>query len=117
MAEYVHNQNSLELMGLSHHDLAVRYLTGYMHMAYGPSTPKDIRDFYHRLASNDIVGPNLRTPIGETIPILTEKIQLPATDRLKNYKKDDINLKCLTERIHNHIQSMMNMIQIPKKKC
>ena len=91
VSKYVHEQNGVPFLELTHHDIIVRYLSGYMHLAYDESTPKDIRDFYHTLACNDIIGPKLRTSIGDTIPIHQKEIHKDAIDRLKNYHKDDIN--------------------------
>ena len=90
-AHYLHDANSVKFDGLTHHDVAVRYISGYMHMAYDPSTPTDICAFYHQLACNDIVGPNLGTEIGDTIPILSKESHLTAMERLKNYNPEDID--------------------------
>ena len=60
-----------------------------MHMAYDPSTPKDIRNLYHRLAKDGKRGPMLKVIVGDDIPIVEPEVHLPALQRLKNYKQDE----------------------------
>jgi len=60
-------------------------------MAYDPSTPKDIQHFYHHLAKDEKRGPILKVIVGDDIPIVAPEVHLPALQRLKNYKQEDVN--------------------------
>ena len=62
-----------------------------MHLAYKPSTPKNVKRLFHKLAADDIRGPKLKISVPDTLPIDETLPILPAIDRLKNYKKSDIN--------------------------
>ena len=88
----VHDASDIEFKGFTHHDIAARYLSGYMHLAYRASTPKNIREMYHHLACNAIRGPKLRINIPTTMPIQDRQAIRPAIDRLKNYDKQDLDL-------------------------
>jgi len=91
VSRYVHECNGIEYSGFTHHDVLVRWTSGYMHMAYDPSTPTDIQEFYHRLAKDGKRGPMLKVFVGDNIPIVEPKVHLPALQRLKNYKQEDVN--------------------------
>ena len=88
----IHEAHGIEFKGFTHHDIAARYLSGYMHLAYRASTPSKIRAMYHHLACNAIRGPKLRICIPTSMPIQKREEILPAIDRLKNYDKNDIDL-------------------------
>ena len=47
----------------------------------------------HVLASKELMGPTLNESIPDTMEITTRSEIMPAIDRLKNYKKDDIDLE------------------------
>ena len=40
VATAIHEARGIEFKGFTHHDIAARYLSGYMHLAYRASTPK-----------------------------------------------------------------------------
>ena len=92
VATAIHEVGGIEFKGFTHHDIAARYLSGYMHLAYRESTPKKIRDMYHHLACNAIRGPKLRFDIPTSMPIQDRQDIMPAIDRLKNYEKQDLDL-------------------------
>ena len=92
VANMVHAENVVKFSGFTHHDIVARYLSGYMHMAYDPATPRDIQQTYHQLASNDISGPTLPIDIGSQIPIQKEHVHLEAVARVKNYDLSNLNL-------------------------
>ena len=93
VATAIHEARGIEFKGFTHHDVAARYLCGYMHLAYRASTPKKIRDMYHHLACNAIRGPKMRIDIPTSMPIQDRQDILPAIDRLKNYDKQDLDLE------------------------
>ena len=64
-------------------------------MAYKESTPIELRQMYHRLACKDIEGPKLAINIPNSMEIMPPRPHLPALDRLKNYRKEDVNLELI----------------------
>ena len=46
VANMVHAENGVEFSGFTHQDIVARYLSGYMHMAYDPATPRGIQKTY-----------------------------------------------------------------------
>ena len=84
--------NNEPFEGFTHHDVALRYVTSYMHLAFRKSTPTIIRQMYVRLIMSDVDGPLLKIsiPSETTFPIEESLAILPARDRLKNYSTDDV---------------------------
>ena len=56
-----------------------------MHLGYKNSTPRNIQKAFNTLASNDIKGPTLVTPISDSIEIVPRTPMLSASQRLKDY--------------------------------
>ena len=92
VATAIHEARGIEFKGFTHHDIAARYLSGYMHLAYRASTSKRIRAMYHHLACNAIRGPKMRFDIPTSMAIHDREDILPAIDRMKNYDKQDFDL-------------------------
>ena len=92
VATAIHEEMGVDFKGFTHHDIAARYLSGYMHLAYRESTSQKNRDMYHHLACNPIRGPKIRIVIPTTMKIQEKQPILPALDRLKNYEKQDFDL-------------------------
>ena len=46
--------------GFTHHDVALRYLISYMHLAYRHSTPVNIRQMFDGMVKSEIRGPRLQ---------------------------------------------------------
>ena len=101
VASAVHEAHGIEFKGFPHHDIAARYLSGYMHLAYRVSTPPNIRAMYHHLACNMTRGPKLRIGIPESMLIQERQPILPAIDRLKNYDKKDVDFNKFEEMFAN----------------
>ena len=80
--------------GFNHHDVAVRWWSAYMHLAYKDTTSSVIKQKFHRLATNDILGPSIQCliPDKDVLPFNDRSPILPALERLKNYNKQDIDL-------------------------
>ena len=95
IARLIHKAAGHEFKGFTHHDCGVRYLSGYMQLAYKKSTPQPIQQMYHLLACHPIKGPKLRIPIPESLRIENPDPMLPAIDRIKNYDKVDIDMSLL----------------------
>jgi hypothetical protein len=93
VAETVHAAKGGQFGGFTHNDIAPRYCTHYMYLAYKKTTPKDIRMALHQLGIEDIRGPTLTMNIDPSIVIEEPSPILSALDRLKNYNKDDIDLE------------------------
>lgn len=93
IAQLVHEARGEKFAGFTHHDVSVRYWSSYMHLAYKESTPGHIRQLFHRLAVQDVSGPKLAGDIPDSLKIQDRHVHLPALERLKNYKPQDINLE------------------------
>ena len=50
VAELVYNASNIPFLGFTHHDIASRYCTDYMYMAYKDTTPDHIQTLLHQLA-------------------------------------------------------------------
>ena len=81
--------------GFTHHDLALRWRSDFMHLGYRDSTPAHIQAMFHRLASKDIKGPHFKHSIPDTMEIKPPSPPKTALERLKNYRGDDINLEVI----------------------
>ena len=79
--------------GLTHNDVALQYVTLYMHLAFWKSTLAIIRQMYVKLVMADGDRPLLQVVIPhENILPIEEPLEiLPARDRLKNFSTDDVN--------------------------
>ena len=95
VAKSVHKAAGQEFDGFTHHDVSVRYHSSYMYLAYKKDTQENLQQMYHRLATKDTEGPMLRIDIPETMEIKPRRAHLSALDRLKNYRKEDINLELM----------------------
>jgi hypothetical protein len=93
VAETVHAAKGVQFLGFTHNDIAPRYCTHYMYLAYKVTTPKYIKMSLHQLAMEDIQGPTLTIDIDPSILIEEPLPILNALDRLKNYNKEDIDLE------------------------
>ena len=102
VANLVYASSGEKFNGFGHHDIGARYRSDYMHLAYRESTPKIVKQLFHKLSANGIRGPKLRIIIPDSLPIEEKLPILSAIDRLKNYKKSDINLG-LFENMVSHI--------------
>ena len=78
--------------GFSHHDVATRYHTAYMHLAYKPNTPVHITAAFDHLVRNDPTCPKLKVPIPDDMPYSEKLIVKPALERLKNDDKSCVEL-------------------------
>lgn len=86
--------NDTPFKGFTHHDCGVRYLSSYMHLAYSLSTDMHIKKLFHKLAGDNIRGPKLgmSLPDLDVMHIEPKEPILSAMDRMKNYKKTNINM-------------------------
>jgi len=109
VAKMCHECAGDEFKGFTHHDMGVCYWSSYMHLAYKPSTPKHIKQMFHKLAGDGIRGPKLRIPIPDSLPIKEKLPILPAIDRLKNYKKSDINLELFEQMVSQTYRPPANL--------
>jgi len=109
IAELVHQARGEKFAGFTHHDVSVRYWSSFMHLAYKESTPSHIRLLFHRLAAQDVSGPKLTGDIPDSLEIQKPHVHLPALERLKNYKKEDINLEL--------IDGMLSSTYIPNSQA
>ncbi len=92
VAEYVASANGETFKGFTHRDIAVRWTSSYMQLAFKYTTPKTIQSFYDTLSSNNIKGPKLQHQICNNILLECCSDSLPAEMRLKNYSIDDIDI-------------------------
>jgi len=99
VASLVYEASGQEFKGFTHHDMGLRYRADYMHLAYKSSTPKNVKQLFHKLAADDIRGPRLMIPIPDSLAIQERLPILPAIDRLKNYTKSDINLELFDQMV------------------
>lgn len=79
--------------GFTEKDVAVRWLSAFLHLAYKDSTPAHIQTMLHHLAIHDIAGPKFKKDIPASLPIQSPSPKLSALDRLKNYSRDGIDLE------------------------
>ena len=57
VAHAIFNHSGQVFLGFSHHDVATRYRTTYMHLAYKPNTPVHITAAFDHLVRNNPTGP------------------------------------------------------------
>jgi hypothetical protein len=93
VAKLIYKMGNASFGGFNHHDVALRYVTSYMHLAFRKSTPAIIRQMYMKLVMYNGEGPLLRSgiPDNNIFPIEEPLEILPAHDRLKNYSSDDVS--------------------------
>ena len=93
VAELIHKMGNEVFVGFSHHDVALRYVTSYMHLAFRKSTPAIIRQMYMKLVMSNGDGPLLKSAIPNTniFPIEEPLLILPACDRMRNYSSKDVS--------------------------
>ena len=92
VAEAVYAAKGVLFPGFTHHDIACRYCTDYMYMAYKNTTPKHIQLSLHELMLNNVQGPTLCMDICDSFVIEEPTPKKNALNRLKNYDKRCINL-------------------------
>lgn len=92
VADLVYRFGGGTFPGFTKHDCDPRYLSEYMHLGYQESTPDDVYEMWHELSGRQLRGPKLMVKIPDSLPIEDELPRLPAIDRLKNYKKEDIDM-------------------------
>ncbi len=92
VAEFVAKSNHEKFEGFTHRDIAVRWTSAYMQLAFRHTTPKSIQIMYNQLSKNDVKGPKLQHPICDCIEIEEYIEPLPAEKRVKNYHLDDLAL-------------------------
>ena len=82
------------MQGWTPRDIGVRYHTHFNYYTYRPSdqVSEQTQSLYHRLACEDISGPNIRCEIPDSLRIDERSPKKSALDRLKNYSKDDVDL-------------------------
>ena len=95
VAKAVYESSGMEFHGFTHHDIAARWRSAFMHYAYRKNTPKHLLAAFDLLARNEPTGPTLRVPIPNCMPIKERIPILPAADRLKNYDKSMLDLSIL----------------------
>ena len=78
--------------GFTHHDIALRYRSDYMELAYNPHADRQIQTCFHELALADVKGPRLGATIPSTLTTHDPRDTLPALDRLSNYDRNNIDL-------------------------
>lgn len=88
----IYNELGEQFDGFTHHDVALRYRSDYMELAYNPLADKDIQMRFHELALADVKGPRLGAEIPSTMKTHDPSKILPALDRLSNYNHNDIDL-------------------------
>ena len=94
VATSIHKHSGIAFDGFTHHDIALRYRTAYMHYAYKKETPDHIQAAFHTLSSHAMEpkGPTLKVSIPGDMLVYDRQPSLPAIDRLKNYDKDGVNV-------------------------
>ncbi len=92
VGDVVYQHHNKEFKGFTHNDVAIRYDSAYMHLAFRSTTPKHLNAMFLHLAKNDTKGPRLCLPIPDTIPIVDKSPKLTALERLKNYDGSSINI-------------------------
>ena len=100
VAKLVCEAIGVEFKGFTHHDVALRYWSAFMHLAYKDTTPSNIQNIFHELCKNEVSGPKLRHPIDECIPVEEPSPLLPAIERLKNYDTANIDLSLVDGMYH-----------------
>ena len=93
VADSVSDQMGQTFDGFTHKYVALRYRSAFMHLAYYQDTPEHIQAMSHILASKEVTRPTIDQSIPDTMEVMTRLESLPAIDRLKDYKKDDIDLE------------------------
>ncbi len=92
VAQFVAEACKTKFNGFTHRDIAVRWTSAYMHLAYKITTPNEIQKAYDILTKNDIKGPILHQSIPQIVPIEEKTPKLPAIQRLKNYDLIDVSI-------------------------
>ncbi len=102
LASTVHKHAGVPFHGFEIRDVALRYNSAFMPMAYKNSTPKDVQLMFHMLAEKETAGPKLRIPIPDTMPIEDRQTILSARHRILNYKAGDIGWSMYDNIMTNH---------------
>ena len=92
-AKLICQAQGVKFQGFTHHDIALRWRSDYMHLAYKDSTPAETQKMFHLLAMKDVAGPTFKGDIPDNLEISPRAPILPALDRLKNYSKEGIDLE------------------------
>ncbi len=69
VCKYVANANNEVFAGFTHRDIAARWTSSYMQLAFKSSTPKYIQKYYDAFVSHDIKGPMLWYEIIDEVDI------------------------------------------------
>ena len=99
LASTVHKHAGVPFHGFEIRDVALRYISAFMHMAYKNSTPKDVQLMFHTLAEKETAGPKL---FPDTMPIEDRQTILSARHRILNYKAGDIDWSMYDNIMTNH---------------
>ena len=86
------NKGEQFFLGFNHHDVAVHWWASYMLYAYKETTKMAMNCYFHRLAMNDIKGPNLHVQISPLIALEDADDIAPAISRMKNYPGESIDM-------------------------
>ncbi len=92
-AELICQAQGVKFECFTHHDIALRWRSDFMHLAYKDSSPAETQKMFHLLAMKDVAGPTFRGEIPDNLEIHPQTPILPALDRLKNYSKEGIDLE------------------------
>ena len=80
VADFVDKHSGQTFDGFTHEDVALRYRSASMHLAYRKDTPEHIQAMFHALASQEVTGPTLKESIPDTMEITTRLEILAAID-------------------------------------
>ena len=84
VATSIHKHSGIAFDGFTHHDIALCYITAYMHYAYNKETLDHIQAAFHTLSSHAMEpkGPMLKGSIPGHMLVYDIQPSLPAIDRL-----------------------------------
>ncbi len=88
IAKSIHKFVGESFLGFDHHDIALRWRSAYMHLAFRSNTPKSLQQLFDNLLDSGDIGPRMKIPIPDSIGIEEPSEDQPAIDRLKNYQKE-----------------------------
>ena len=93
VATSIYKERNEEFPGFTHHDVALRYTTSYMHLAFRSYTPLSLSQTFSKIMKSDIDGPRLKVniPSEEHFPIEHRSGDQTAAERLKNYSSIDLD--------------------------
>ena len=93
VATSIYKKKNEVFPGFTHHDVALRYITSYMHLAFRASTPLSLSETFTKIMKSDIDGPRLKVniPSEEHFSIEQRSVDRKAAARLKNYSSIDLD--------------------------